>query len=92
MPSQEHYTPFQLRLSIYLVTVRRHPIVPMGSQSNALHLVPREPLLRSVVELRRAWTFMRCHFLRVFQRAAIGEIGGDPRRRNRLIADQRMDV
>jgi long-chain acyl-CoA synthetase len=61
-------------------------------KSNSLDLVLRESVLRAVVKLGRARTFMRGHGLRMLQRAAIAEIGGDPRRAKRVIADRRHDV
>jgi len=69
-------------------TVSRYP----RSHHNPLHLVLREPFFRSVVELRRARTFMRCHGLRVLKRAAIGQIRRDPGRPKTVVADRRHDA
>ena len=49
-----------------------------GLQPDALHLVLREPLLGAVVKRGRTRAFVGRHFLRVFERAAVGEIGGNP--------------
>jgi hypothetical protein len=57
-----------------------------------LHLVLREPLLRAVVELGGARALVSRHFLRVFERAAIGEIGGYAGRAERVIADRRVNA
>jgi hypothetical protein len=50
------------------------------SQPYPLHFVEREPLLRAVIELGGARALVRRHGLRVFERAAVGEIGRDPGR------------
>jgi hypothetical protein len=42
---------------------------------DALNLVLCEPLLCTVIKLGRAWALVRRHFLRVFERAAIGDMG-----------------
>ena len=60
------------------------------SEPNPLHLVLRQPLLGAVIELGRARAFMRRHFLRVFERAAIGKISGDAGRAEGVIADRRI--
>jgi len=57
-----------------------------------LHLVLREPLLGAVIEVCRARAFVRRHFLRVFERAAIGKISGDAGRAKRVIADRRVNA
>src|SRR6266852_5052319 len=44
------------------------------SQPDPLDLVLGEPLLRAVVELGRSRAFVRRDFLRVLERAAIGEV------------------
>jgi hypothetical protein len=45
---------------------------------NPLHLVLWEPLFGAVVEFGRARAFVRRHFPRVFERAALGKISGRP--------------
>jgi hypothetical protein len=63
-----------------------------SSQPDPFHLILREPLLRSIVKLCRARAFVRRHFLRVFERAAIGEVSGDAGRAKRVIADRRVNA
>jgi hypothetical protein len=41
---------------------------------------------------RRAWAFVRRHFLRVLERAACGDISGDPGGAERVTADIRRDA
>jgi hypothetical protein len=48
-----------------------HSLIP-------LHLVSGEPLLRAVVKLGRTRALVRRHFLRVLERAAVSEVGGNP--------------
>jgi hypothetical protein len=62
------------------------------SQPDPLDFVLREPFPRAVVKLGRARTLVRRHFLRVFERTAVGEIGGDPGRAECLAADRRGDA
>src|SRR5437763_5374946 len=64
----------------------------LTSLPNPLYLVLGEPLLRAVVELGRARAFMRGHGLRVFERTAIAEIGGDAGGTKCMIADRRHDA
>jgi hypothetical protein len=45
-----------------------------GLKSDPLDFVPRQPFAGAVVKLGRARAFMRRHFLRVLERAVIGEI------------------
>ena len=52
-----------------------------------LHFVLGEPFLRPVVKLGRARALARRHFLRVLERATVGEIGGDPGRAERMASD-----
>src|SRR6266446_8524522 len=59
---------------------------------NPLHLVLSEPLLRPIVELGRARALVRGHFLRVIERTAVGEVGGDPCCAKRVAADRRHDA
>src|SRR6266481_1584083 len=58
---------------------------------DALNLVLGEPLLGAVVELGRTRALMRRHFLRVLERAAVGEIGGNPGGAKRVATDFRRD-
>jgi len=51
---------------------------PRRSQPDSLDLVLGEPLLGVVVELGRARALVHGHFLRVLERAAVGEVGRDP--------------
>jgi hypothetical protein len=62
------------------------------SHHNPLDFVLREPLLGAVIELGGARALVRRHRLRVFQRAAVGEISGDPGRTERVVADRRHDA
>src|ERR1700732_2572799 len=48
------------------------------SESNPLNLILGKPFLRAVVEFGRPRALVRGHFLRVFERSAIGEIGRNP--------------
>src|SRR6266436_364866 len=59
---------------------------------NPLHHVLSEPLLRPIVELGCVRALVRGHFLRVLERAAIGEIGGDAGGAERVAADWRRDA
>jgi hypothetical protein len=61
-------------------------------KSNPLHLVLRQPFLGAIVKLGRARAFMRSHRLGVLKRAAVAEIGSDPGRAERVIADRRHDA
>jgi hypothetical protein len=63
-----------------------------NSQPNPLDLVLSESFPGTVVKLGRARTFVRRHFLGMLERAAIGEIGGDPGRAEGVIADRRRDA
>ena len=62
------------------------------SKSYTLNLILREPLLCSVIEFCGARALVRRHLLRVFERAAIGEISGDAGRAERVIADRGKDA
>src|SRR5271170_1363201 len=62
------------------------------SQPDPLHLVLGEPLLRAVVKLGRARALMRGHFLRMLERTAVGEIGGDPGSAECVAADRLGDA
>jgi hypothetical protein len=66
--------------------------LPYHLEPNPLHLVLREPLLSTVIQLRGAGTFVRRHFLGVLEGAAIGEIGCDPGGTERVAADFRRDA
>jgi hypothetical protein len=57
-------------------------------QSDPLHLVLRQALLRAVTELRRPRALMGRHGLRVFQHTAVAEIGGDASRTKCMVADR----
>src|SRR3954452_24550626 len=59
------------------------------SQPDPFHLILSETLLRTVVKLGGSRAFVRRHFLRVLERAAGGEIGGDAGRPERVAADRR---
>src|ERR1700726_4590787 len=61
---------------------------PRRSQPDSLDLVLGEPLLGAVVELGRARALVRGHFLRVIERAAVGEVGRDPGGAERVAADR----
>ncbi len=61
-------------------------------EPNPLHFILREPFLRSIIKLRRARAFVRCHRLRVLKRTAIAEMRGDAGRPKRVIADRREDA
>src|SRR5438874_42375 len=63
-----------------------------ASQPDPLHLVLGEPLLGPVVKLGRAWALMGGHFLRVFERAAIGEISGNSGGAKCVATDFRRDA
>ena len=63
-----------------------------NSQPNPFHFILREPLLGTIVELGRTRALVCGHFLRVFERAAVGEIGGDPGRAKRVAADFLSDA
>jgi hypothetical protein len=71
-------------------------LVPLAnlpiSQPDPFDFLLREAFLRSVVKFGRARAFMRGHCLRVFERAAVAEIGGDPGRAKRVVADRRHDA
>ncbi len=62
------------------------------SQSDPFNLILRQPFLGPVIELGRARGFVRGHRLGVFERAAIGQIGGDPRRPKTMVANRRHDA
>lgn len=62
------------------------------SQSYPLNFVLGQPFLRAVVKLGRARALMRRHFLRVLERAAVGEIGGNTGRPERVTADRLGDA
>ena len=62
------------------------------SQPNPLHLILREAFLGPIIKLRRSRTLMCRHGLRVFQRAAVSKIGGDPGRPKTVVADRRHDA
>jgi hypothetical protein len=66
---------------------RHRPLEP-----DPLHLVLREPLARAIVKVGRAPAFMRRHFLRVLERAAIGGISRNPCGPKRVIADRGIDA
>jgi hypothetical protein len=52
----------------------------------------REPLFGAVLELGRARALVRRHFLRVFQRAAVGETGSNPGGAKRVATDFRRNA
>jgi len=54
--------------------------VAARSHHNPLDLIERKPVLGTVIELRGARALVRCHRLRVLQRATVGEIRRDPGR------------
>src|SRR5665213_395282 len=60
---------------------------PPASEPDPLHLVLRQPLLRAIVKLGRAWAFVCGHLLRVLKRSAVREVGCDPGRSKRVTAD-----
>jgi hypothetical protein len=64
----------------------------MLSKPYPLHLLLRKALLRPIVELSGPRTFVCSHFLRVFEHAAIAEIGGDAGRAEAVIADRRVNA
>ena len=58
-----------------------------GLDHNPLYLIERDVVAGPIIKLRRARAFMRGHRLRVFQRAAGFEIGGDAGRAEGVAAD-----
>src|SRR5271154_5700331 len=62
------------------------------SQPDPLHLVLGEPLLGAVVELGCVRALMRRHFLRMLERAAVGEVSGDAGRAECVAADFLSDA
>ena len=62
------------------------------SKPDPLHLVLGEPFLCPVVKLGRARALVRGHFLRVLERTAVGEIGGDAGRAKRVATDFSLDA
>jgi hypothetical protein len=67
------------RLSLWALPVKPDP----------LHFVLGQPVARAVIKLGRARALVRRHFLRVLERAAVGEIGGDPGRTEAMAPDPR---
>jgi hypothetical protein len=63
----------------------------MTLQSDPLDLLLVQPFPGAVIELRGARAFVRGHGLGVFECAAVGQIGGDFRRSERMAADRRRD-
>ena len=59
----------------------------MLSKPYPLHLLLRKALLSPIVKLSGARTLVSCHFLRVFERTAVGKIGGDPGCPKAVVAD-----
>src|ERR1700687_405567 len=47
----------------------------LGSQSDPLHLVLGEPLLRTIIELGRAWALVSRHLLRVLEAIVNDHVG-----------------
>jgi hypothetical protein len=66
--------------------------VAARSHHNPLDLIERKPVLGTVIELRGARALVRCHRLRVLQRATVGEIRRDPGRPKAVVADRRRDA
>jgi hypothetical protein len=50
----------------------------LGLTARSFLLHP-EPLFRAVVEPSRSRALVSSHFLSMLERAAVGEVGGDPR-------------
>ena len=66
------------------------PSIPLHSRKsdcNPLHLIERDLVAGTVIELGRAWPLVRGHRLGVLQRAAGFEIGGDARGAEDIAAD-----
>ncbi len=62
------------------------------SKTYSLHLVLGEALLPTIIELGRARALVRCHFLRVLECAAVGEIGGNAGGAKRVATDFGRDA
>src|SRR3954469_2504619 len=62
------------------------------SEANSLHFVLRKAFLGAVIELGRSRALVCRHFLRVLERAAVREIGGDAGRPERVTADRFGDA
>src|SRR3954468_10280642 len=62
------------------------------SEANSLHFVLRKAFLGAVIELGRSRTLVCRHFLRVLERAAVGEIGGDAGGAERVTPDRLGDT
>src|SRR5207249_1624562 len=60
---------------------------PRRSDCNPLDFIERDLVARSIVKLRRARALVRRHFLRILQRAAGLEIGGNAHRPEGMAAD-----
>jgi hypothetical protein len=70
-------------LSLWALSVKPDP----------LHFVlGLQPFSRAVIKLGRARALVRRHFLRVLERAPVGEIGGDPGRAEAMAPDPRGDA
>jgi hypothetical protein len=67
-------------------------LIGICSHHNTLDFVLGEPFLGAVIELGGARTFVRCHGLRMLQRAVVGEIGRDAGRPKTVVADRRQDA
>src|SRR5271155_26486 len=61
-------------------------------QSDPLDLVLGKAFLGAVVKLGCARALVRRHLLRVLERAAIGEVGGDTSRAEGVTADRRRNA
>jgi len=62
------------------------------SDGNALDLVERDLVRGAIVELGRARRLVSGDLLRVFQRTAVFEVGGDAGGAERVAADLRLDA
>jgi hypothetical protein len=62
------------------------------SQPNPFHLVLRQPLLRPVVKLGCSRALVSRHLLGVLERAAVGEVSGDPGGAESVAADFPRDA
>ncbi len=58
----------------------------MGSNEYPLHLVERDLLCPSIIELRRSRAGVVRHLRRSLKRPAVLEVGGDARRPKRVVA------
>ena len=64
----------------------------MLSKPYPLYLLLRKALLSPIVKLSGPRALVCRHFLRVFEGAAVGEIGRDAGRPKTVIADRRVDT